>query len=329
MRIETQLALQAARAEVLRLNAALEQRVRDRTLELEKTNQNLLKEIAERQRVETELRCSQQRYASLAAVAPVGILQTDANGHYVYVNDLWCQITGLSLESAKGFAWTQALHPDDRDRVIEAWYNAAQRNQLFSIEYRFQGADGLVTWVLGKAAAERDAKGRGVGFVGTITDITERKQAEEALSHLQETISNILASINDGFFSLDTEWRFSYLNETAAKLLRRDRTTLLHQNIWQALPNINKSEFYHQCQQAAADQTDQNLEEFFPCLDAWFEVHIYPFAEGFSVYFRDITVRKQTEAHLVKLEKLNELKDEFLGTSKIGMLIENSLVSPG
>jgi len=312
VRVDTQLALQAARAEILQLNADLEQRVRDRTLELEKTNQDLLNEIAERQRVEIELRRSEQRYASLAAVAPVGILQTDANGHYVYVNDLWCQITGLSLENAKGLAWTQALHPDDRERVIAAWYDAAQRNQLFSLEYRFQRADGVVTWVLGRAAAEKDGKGRVTGFVGTITDITERKQAEEALRHSQETISNILASINDGFFSLDNQWCFSYLNETVAQIFKSDRATLLHQNIWQALPELANLNFCHLCQQAVAEQKDLTFEDFFPFLDAWFDIHVYPFTGGISVYFRDITERKQTEAHLVELEKLNEFKDEFL-----------------
>ncbi len=222
-------------------------------------------------------------------------MQTDANGHYVYVNDLWCQITGLSLETARGFAWTQALHPDDRERVIEAWYNAAQRDQLFSMEYRFQRADGLVTWVLGKAAAERDAKGRVVGFVGTITDITERKQAEAALWDSQQTISNLLASINDGFFSLDTQWCFSYLNETAAQLFKRDQTALLHQNIWQVLPEIGQLEFCHRCQEAVATQKDLTFEEFLPCCDVWVEVHAYPFVGGISVYFRDITARKQTE----------------------------------
>lgn len=312
VRVETQLALQAARSEILQLNAELEQRVYDRTLELEKTNQNLLKEIAERERAEAELRRSEQRYASLAAVAPVGILQTDANGHYVYVNDLWCQITGLSLENAKGFAWTQALHPDDRERVIAAWYDAAQRNHLFRMEYRFQRADGMVTWVLGQATAEKDSKGRVTGFVGTITDITERKQAEEALWHSQQTISNILASINDGFFSLDNQWCFSYLNETAAQLFKSDRERLLHQNIWQALPAIANLEFCRQCQRAVAEKQDLTFEDFFPFLDAWFEVHAYPFAGGISVYFRDVTARKQTEAHLVELEKLNEFKDEFL-----------------
>lgn len=312
VRIETQLALQAARAEILQLNAELEQRVYERTLELEKTNQNLLKEIAERERAEAELRRSEQRYASLATVAPVGILQTDANGHYVYVNDLWCQITGLSLENARGFAWTQAVHPDDRERVIAAWYDAAQHNHLFRMEYRFQRADGVVTWVLGQATAEKDSKGRVTGFVGTITDITERKQTEEALRHSQQTISNILASINDGFFSLDNQWCFSYLNATAAQLFRCDRESLLHRNIWQALPETATLEFYHQCQRAVAEKQDLTFEDFFPFLDAWFEVHAYPFAGGLSVYFRDITTRKQTEAHLVELEKLNEFKDEFL-----------------
>lgn len=153
------------------LNEQLESRVADRTA-------NLAQDINERQQTEAALRLSEQRYASLAATAPVGIFRTTVDGACVYVNDRWCQIAGFSAAAALGTGWTNALHPADRDRVAAAWYEAAQTRTMFRLEYRFQRPDGSVSWVFGQATAEGTAEGHVIGYVGTITDISEAKREE-------------------------------------------------------------------------------------------------------------------------------------------------------
>ncbi|MDA0267022.1 MAG: PAS domain S-box protein [Cyanobacteria bacterium] len=139
------------------------------------------RDISDLKQTERALRQSERRYANLAEVAPVGIFQTDAEGNCLYVNELWCQIAGMTPAAASGTGWVQGLYPDDRATVAAEWFRAAQGQQPFSLEYRFQNANGEVSWVLGKAVAEHDADGNLRGYIGTITDITERKQAEEAL----------------------------------------------------------------------------------------------------------------------------------------------------
>jgi PAS domain S-box-containing protein len=145
----------------------------------------LERRVAERSR---ELTAERGRFQILGEVSPVGIFRTDATGRCVYVNDRWCQMTGLQPGEAAGEGWASALHPEDRAQVAAIWYDSARRNSPFRAKYRFQQRDGAVIWVLGQAVAERDAEGRITGYIGTITDITELKQAEETLSNYRDEL---------------------------------------------------------------------------------------------------------------------------------------------
>jgi PAS domain S-box-containing protein len=149
-------------------------------------------DVTDRNRAERALRESEARFQTLARVSPVGIYRTDAAGDCVYVNERWCAIAGLTVEEALGRGWARGLHPDDRDRVVELWYRAAREGVPFRAEYRFQGR-GVVTWVLGQAAAERVSDGELVGYVGTITDITERKRQEEELVAYRTRLETLVA----------------------------------------------------------------------------------------------------------------------------------------
>ena len=138
-------------------------------------------DISERFRAGEALRASEALFRQMASISPVGIFRTDVSGDCLYVNERWCQITGLTPQQAAGRGWTTALHQDDRELVFAEWYRAAQERRVFKSEYRFQRSDGDVTWVLGQATAEQNKAGEVTGYVGTITDITERRRMEDAL----------------------------------------------------------------------------------------------------------------------------------------------------
>jgi len=148
----------------------------------------IVRDITDRKRVEQALRQSEQRYQTLAEVSPVGIFHTDAKGDCLYVNKRWSEITGLPSEEAQGEGWANALHPDDREQIAKEWYEAAREKRLFQVEYRFRRPDGVTTWVFGQATSIKGDAGEVTGFVGTITDITERKRAEEALQGRYEEL---------------------------------------------------------------------------------------------------------------------------------------------
>ncbi|MFB8787407.1 MAG: PAS domain S-box protein [Potamolinea sp.] len=143
------------------------------------------------------LKKSEQHYKILAEMSPVGIFNTDAQGNCLYVNQEWCSIAGFTQQEALGTGWSNAIHPDDRERVFKEWYQAALNNLPFSSEYRFQNHQGVTTWVLGKATAVRSDNQEIIGYVGTITDISDRKEIESELEQrvLERTVQLLTSEV--------------------------------------------------------------------------------------------------------------------------------------
>lgn len=141
-------------------------------------------DISERKQVEEALRESENRYRTLVNLSPVGIFSTDERGQFLDVNLRWCEMAGLTAKEAAGEGWVQSIHPEDRQRMLTDWYRAVQKQLPFkSAEYRLLRPDGITTWVFAQAVAETGPGGNTIGYVGTIADITERKQAEEQLRY--------------------------------------------------------------------------------------------------------------------------------------------------
>jgi PAS domain S-box-containing protein len=157
-------------------------------------------DISERKQAEMALQESEKRLTSLASAAPVGIFRTDLYGNIIYVNHRWGQISGSTLNEAQGTGWLWRLHPEDRDRVVREWYDSIEQNATFRCEYRFVCSDETVTWVFGQAVAERTVSGKTIGYIGTITDISDRKQAEIALcsmnAELEQRVLERTAKLN-------------------------------------------------------------------------------------------------------------------------------------
>jgi len=142
--------------------------------------------VAKRRRAEEARRESERHYQALENASPVGILHTDAEGNYRYVNKRWCEITGLSLEDVVEQGWTRTLHPEDRQRVLRQWRQATRKDRPFRSEYRFSRPDGVTVWVFGQAVSEKTSGGEVVGYIGTIADITQRKYLENELQNISE-----------------------------------------------------------------------------------------------------------------------------------------------
>ncbi|WP_052257207.1 PAS domain S-box protein [Flavobacterium sp. AED] len=166
-----------------------------------------------RKRAEEAVFESQERYHTLTEVSPVGIFRTDVNGFTTYVNPRWCQISGLSFEQALGNGWLAAVHNDDKKLLFNGWENATYNQEISLSEYRFVRPDGSISWVMGQAIPERNAKNEIVGYIGTITDITERKIAGDIIlkeKQLSETIINNLPGV---FYLYDESGKFVKWNK--------------------------------------------------------------------------------------------------------------------
>jgi PAS domain S-box-containing protein len=144
-----------------------------------------LRAEAERRQRELE-RQSEERFRTLARHAPVGIFLSDRNGNCMYVNERWCEMAGLNPEQALGRGWLRAVHPDDRKRVSGGWESAVEGGRTSYAEFRFLRTDGTTTWLQGSAVRFLDADGEVGGYVGTLSDITSRRQAELELQRARD-----------------------------------------------------------------------------------------------------------------------------------------------
>jgi PAS domain S-box-containing protein len=161
-----------------------------------------------------------RRHADLIAASPAGIWQTDAQGANTFVSAQWSRITGIATEAALGSGWAGGLHPDDRERVFAEWVEVARSDARdYLSEFRFMRPDGKVAWVQSQAVAEIGSGGQISGWVGTITDITERKVAEQGLARERRNLENILWGTGVGTWEWNVQTGETRFNERWAELI--------------------------------------------------------------------------------------------------------------
>ncbi len=146
------------------------------------------RDITKRKKAEQALRESEERFRAFTELAPVGVFVTDVDGKTKYWNDRLCEMTGMSIEQGSGTGWADGVHPEDRERVFQKWYESSKSRSTFHEEYRFIDQAGKITHTIGQARPLTDESGNICGFIGTITDITDRKRVEAEKSSLQEQL---------------------------------------------------------------------------------------------------------------------------------------------
>ena len=183
-------------------------------------------DITARKETEEALRQSEARFRAMADLSPIGIFLTAPDGFSLYANDQNLHQMDLSEDEAKGVGWQRAIHPEDRPEVFTRFAEAVQHGAVYKGMNRYLHTDGTTVWVDVNAAPILDGD-RLVGYVGTATDITNHRQAEEKLHRhinyltaLREVDQAIVASF-DVRISLDT------LISRAVALLGADAATIL------------------------------------------------------------------------------------------------------
>jgi PAS domain S-box-containing protein len=140
-------------------------------------------EAALRARDETlqALAAKEEQYRVLAEVMPQCIWTAGPDGQTDYVNQHWCEFSGLDPTESLGAGWAAALHPDDAPGCFAAWTRAVGTGEVFEAVYRLRRSDGAYRWFLGRGLPVRDPQGRIIKWLGTATDIDDRKKALEDL----------------------------------------------------------------------------------------------------------------------------------------------------
>ncbi|BAY09561.1 PAS domain S-box protein [Calothrix sp. NIES-2098] len=187
-------------------------------------------DVNARKLAELALQESQQRYQLLAEASPACIFHTDVDGNFLYLNQRWSEITGLSLAESLRQSWTKAIHPDDRPYVLSTWNKARVTKSPHKSEHRFLRANGTIVWVLCQSLPEIGDDGEIKGYIGTVTDITERKLAEEALQESAERERAIAQVIQRMRQTLDLETIFAATTQELRQVLDCDRVVVYRCN---------------------------------------------------------------------------------------------------
>ena len=137
---------------------------------------------------------------------------------------------------------------------------------------------------------------------------TLKKLAEVVMHELEYRAQprhreEVLESITDAFVAVDRDWCFTYVNERAAELLQRSRAALLGENVWGEFPEAVELAFYNHYHRAVETGEPAEFEAYFPPLETWFHVKAYPFEDGLSIYFDDITAQRKREKKLRLLSR--------------------------
>jgi len=144
----------------------------------------------ERRKKEESQRESEERFRTMADTAL--ILTTDADKLCTYVSQTWLDLTGRTFEEELDNGWADDTHPSDRDARLEAYAHCFDQRSPFTLEYRVRRHDGEYRWLLDKGTPRFASDGTFLGYIGSATDITERKRVEERLC-VQHTVAQILA----------------------------------------------------------------------------------------------------------------------------------------
>jgi PAS domain S-box-containing protein len=157
-------------------------------------------DVTERRRAEDALRSEEARFHTLADAIPQLAWMTDATGGIHWYNRRWYDYTGTTLEEMRGWGWQQVHHPDHVGRVVERIRHSFDTGEPWEDTFPLRGADGRYRWFLSRALPMRAATGAVVGWFGTNTDITERREAEEAVRTSEAKLRRISDSGIVGVF---------------------------------------------------------------------------------------------------------------------------------
>ncbi|BAY14546.1 two-component hybrid sensor and regulator [Anabaenopsis circularis NIES-21] len=275
-------------------------------------------DITERKQAEEALRESERRYAHLTEAAPVGIFRLDASGQCIYVNDRWSEMTGRPIQAALGLGWAIAIHPEDRDRLKQEWelkfdQEIVDPREFYESEGRHLRPDGSINWFYVQVIPEIDTNGNISGYIGTLTDISDRQQAEEALRDSEHRYATLAKASPVAIFRLDAVGNCVYINDRWSEMTGRSTSAGLGMGWIEAIHPEDSERIlreWFEVELAPNELFDNEGRHLLPDGSIkWFHCYVLPETNasgkviGYIGTLTDITSRKQTEEQLHQLSE--------------------------
>jgi diguanylate cyclase (GGDEF)-like protein/PAS domain S-box-containing protein len=232
-------------------------------------------------------------------ISRIGGWKFDVGTDRVIWSDEVCRIhevpPGTSPTAQEALAF---YAPEWREKIQILFVSCIVNGTPYDEELQIITATGRRVWVRAIAEPVRDVENAITGIQGAFQDITEKKQSEENARLLEQRLTTTLDSVTDAFYTLDRQWRFTYLNKEAERLFQKPREEFLGKVLWEEFSALQGQFGYHEFHRAVQQNCTVEFEEFYAPYQVWSGVRAYPSEEGLTVYFRDITQAKITQEAL-------------------------------
>jgi PAS domain S-box-containing protein len=258
---------------------------------LHRHNEELEELVRERS---AELAHSESLYRSIAASLPnAAVFIIDADMRYLLAEGSGLRDAGVEPADLEGKTIYEAL-PRELAEKYEPLYRSALAGESVSWEHAAHCRHYISHLKPIVVPGEQIQSALAVSY-----DITERKRAEDSLEKANRKLQTTIDSITDGLLIIDRDWRYTFVSETAARIIRMRSEDLLGKSVWELFPYAKGTKFFNGYHRAVETGKPVAFDEFYPePLNMWLECHCVPGEEGLSVYFRDITDRKRIEEEL-------------------------------
>ena len=277
---------------------------------------------------EAVLRISQSRLRHAADAARLTFADFDLLNDQVKLAENFAAVMGYEPRiptkgGAIGTGFSSLIGhaaPADHPALVRAYKQLRESALMDPVEYRLIGDDGVERWMESAASGEIGDDGRPVRAFVTSLDITSQVESRQALAAAKAKADEILASIGDGFYALDAQWRFVYFNAQAETLLRKKRDDVLGRSIFDVYPVVRNTPVHANYLKVMEGSQSINFECVSPIRERWTSFSVFPTREGgVSVYFRDISEQKSVQRELVaakmEAERANQAKSRFLAAA--------------
>ncbi|PVX26843.1 MAG: hypothetical protein CW691_00185, partial [Candidatus Bathyarchaeum sp.] len=270
----------------------------------------IAREITDRKMAEDALRDSEKRFRDLGELLPEIVFETDLEGNLTFANQIAYEKSGYSPEDfAKGMSFINLVVPEDRSRAMNDMVKVLSGTDLGFLEYTVLRKDGSkFPMMIHTTPILRDNKL--VGLRGVIIEVTEQKKSEEALKKSEERFRSTLDNMLEGCQIIGYDWKYVYLNDTAAKHGRKPKQKLLGKKILEMYPQIKGTKLLKVLTKCMKEHVPAKLENEFTFSDGkkgWFELSIEPVPEGLFILSIDITDRKEVENALHREREMLEI----------------------
>src|SRR5579883_442338 len=215
---------------------------------------------------------------TVAAAASGLVIARAGNGDnpIIYCNPAFCRLTGFAEDEVLGKDCRFLQGPHTDPAAVEDIRRALGTGRGCRTILRNYKKNGCSFWNELLISPMRDQSGKLTHWVGVQTDVSDLKETQAALAASNEKVINILESMTDAFFSLDREWRFTYVNPQAEPFLQMRRDDLLGKVFWDIFPASIGSRFFKEYHRAMGEHVPVGFADYDRRLDTWFEVRAYP-----------------------------------------------------